>query len=161
MPPFNTELFHILSQLCFYSEWQGTFPLGKLEKCFYFFFFFFFLSLPFQLASIFHPKHQAGGGSSAGRGQRSAGIIGRHFSGQRGRMRGHLGGTHAPHPKWAMGKLGPLPAEVWGGDGATWSRCPVKPRASDRRGITGSALLSKHRGEVSPHKKPPRDDKTR
>lgn len=45
MPPFNTELFHILSRLCFYSEWQGTFPLGKLEKCFYFlgFFFSFFL----------------------------------------------------------------------------------------------------------------------
>lgn len=110
MPPFNTELFHILSQLCFYSEWQGTFPLGKLEKCFYFFFFFFFLSPPFQLASIFHPKHQAGGGSSAGRGQRSAGIIGRHFSGQRGRMRGHLGGTHAPHPTMGYGEAGSPPS---------------------------------------------------
>lgn len=53
MPPFNTELFRIPSRLCFYSEWQGTFPLGKLEKCFWFFFSFF---LPFQLASIFHPK---------------------------------------------------------------------------------------------------------
>lgn len=40
MPPFNTELFHIPSRLCFYSEWQGTFPLGKLEKCFYFIYFF-------------------------------------------------------------------------------------------------------------------------
>lgn len=40
MPPFNTELFRIPSRLCFYSEWQGTFPLGKLEKCFCFFFFF-------------------------------------------------------------------------------------------------------------------------
>lgn len=36
MPPFNTELFRILSRLCFYSEWQATFPLGKSEKCFYF-----------------------------------------------------------------------------------------------------------------------------
>lgn len=55
MPPFNTELFHIPSRLRFYSEWQGTFPLGKLEKCF---FFFFFLFLPFQLASIFHPNRR-------------------------------------------------------------------------------------------------------
>lgn len=43
MPPFNTELFRIPSRLCFYSEWQGTFPLGKLEKCFCFFFLSFFL----------------------------------------------------------------------------------------------------------------------
>lgn len=57
MPPFNTELFHILSRLCFYSEWQGTFPLGKLEKCFYFFLFFFFLS-SFSVSIYFSPETQ-------------------------------------------------------------------------------------------------------
>lgn len=161
MPPFNTELFHILSQLCFYSEWQGTFPLGKLEKCFYFFFFFFSLS-SFSV-SIYFSSETPGWWWQL---RRQRATLSRNYRPSLFRAAGEDegapgGGPTLPTPQWAMGKLGPLPAEVWGGDGATWSRCPVKPRASDRRGITGSALLSKHRGEVSPHKKPPRDDKTR
>lgn len=45
------------------------------------FFYYYFFFLPFQLASIFHPKRRAGGGGSAGRGQRSAEINGRCFVG--------------------------------------------------------------------------------
>lgn len=149
MPPFNTELFHILSQLHFYSEWQGTFPLGKLEKCCFFFFPF----LPFQLASIFHPKRQAGGGSSAGRGQRSAEINSQPSSGNEGWWRGaqRKGGEHAAHP-WAgqWETLIPSCQRWWVDDEAMWGPGPAKPRGPNRWGITGSVTQQKQMRSFPP-----------
>jgi len=108
---------------------------------------FFFFFLPFQLASIFHPKHQAGGGSSAGRRQRSAEINGFLVGWDEDGVTG--GDPRSPSLRWGTGGAGSHPAE--GRRGAI--ALPSQEDLTD--GASQALSLSKHTGEASPRKIPP------